>query len=137
MKEISSKRIFLYNFSDFPFSNKIFRVLSKFIGVKFIENGIYAAILFIFIGLVCAGTCFVMTNLPQENPQTNVIPREFLGFNAGGVWYNAAVEYLRSNNRDLSELQPKNPKQKYMIVQDFEETEYNGLTQADKDKISE
>lgn len=117
---------------------KLFALLTVMgISYFFIENGIYAAILFIFIGLVCAGTGFVMTNLPQEKTQTNVIPREFLGYNAGGVWYNAAVEYLRSNNRDMAELEPKNPKQKYMIVQDFEETEYEGLTQADKDKISE
>jgi hypothetical protein len=86
----------------------------------FIENGIYAAILFIFMGLIFAGTGFVMTNLPQENPQTNVIPREFLGYNAGGVWYNAAVEYLRLNNRDMADLEPKNPKHKYVLVNDFQ-----------------
>ncbi len=99
------------------------------------EDGIYAFVCFTILGIMTGLGAYVVTKFPLKGKETYRL--FFQGYSAAENWYSAAVEYLLTNNRDISQLTPINPKQRYTCVRDYLETEFNGLTDEDKEKITD
>ena len=99
------------------------------------EDGIYPFVCFMILGVMIGLASYAVTKFPLKGK--DVYRLFFQGYNAAENWYSAAVEYLLLNNRELSQLNTEKPKPKYTCVRDYLETDFRGLTEEDKEKITD
>lgn len=107
------------------------------IGFLAIKDGIYASALFGFIGFFSGISVLISAKLRSISDNgLNENRYQFKGYNAGNHWYFAAVEFLRKNSRDISELENM-MKEIGKQGEEYEKYHSRALPYEDRVKITE